>query len=62
MYFWFDFCVQVYTFPVQSSFTEDVQQCLPMVLSEKQPVILKVEKPNTITLHIILFQNGMFCF
>lgn len=35
--------MQVYNFPVQSSFTEDVQQCLPKVLSEKQPMIMKVE-------------------
>uniref|UniRef100_A0A3B5KLD5 Nucleoporin NDC1 n=1 Tax=Takifugu rubripes TaxID=31033 RepID=A0A3B5KLD5_TAKRU len=35
------YVTEVYNFPVQSSFTEDVQQCLPKVLSEKQPVILK---------------------
>uniref|UniRef100_A0A7N8YDS1 Nucleoporin NDC1 n=1 Tax=Mastacembelus armatus TaxID=205130 RepID=A0A7N8YDS1_9TELE len=33
--------VSVYSFPVQSSFTEDAHQCLPKVLTEKQPVILK---------------------
>ncbi|XP_056913890.1 nucleoporin NDC1 [Takifugu flavidus] len=35
------YVTEVHNFPVQSSFTEDVQQCLPKVLSEKQPVILK---------------------
>uniref|UniRef100_H3DBN1 Nucleoporin NDC1 n=1 Tax=Tetraodon nigroviridis TaxID=99883 RepID=H3DBN1_TETNG len=35
------FVTEVYNFPVQSSFTEDVQQCLAKVLSEKQPVIMK---------------------
>ncbi|XP_026170156.1 nucleoporin NDC1 isoform X2 [Mastacembelus armatus] len=35
------FVTEVYSFPVQSSFTEDAHQCLPKVLTEKQPVILK---------------------
>ncbi|XP_040912157.1 nucleoporin NDC1 isoform X3 [Toxotes jaculatrix] len=32
---------QVYSFPVQSSFTEDSHQCLPKVVTDKQPMILK---------------------
>ncbi|KAM4604890.1 nucleoporin NDC1 isoform 2-T2 [Polymixia lowei] len=35
------FVTEVYSFPVQSSFTEDAHQCLPKVLTDKQPVILK---------------------
>uniref|UniRef100_A0A8C9WFA5 Nucleoporin NDC1 n=1 Tax=Scleropages formosus TaxID=113540 RepID=A0A8C9WFA5_SCLFO len=35
------FITEAYSFPVQSSFSEDVSQCLPKVLSEKQPLILK---------------------
>ncbi|XP_070831217.1 nucleoporin NDC1 isoform X2 [Chaetodon trifascialis] len=35
------FVTEVYSFPVQSSFTEDVHQCLPKVLTDKQPMILK---------------------
>nr|XP_057917280.1 nucleoporin NDC1 [Doryrhamphus excisus] len=35
------FVTEGYIFPVQSSFTEDVHQCLPKVLSEPQPAILK---------------------
>nr|XP_043900220.1 nucleoporin NDC1 isoform X2 [Solea senegalensis] len=35
------FVTEVYSFPVQSSFTEDAHQCLPKVLSEKQSVIVK---------------------
>lgn len=35
------FVTEVYSFPVQSSFTEDAQQCLPKVLTDKQPMILK---------------------
>uniref|UniRef100_A0AAQ5Y688 Nucleoporin NDC1 n=1 Tax=Amphiprion ocellaris TaxID=80972 RepID=A0AAQ5Y688_AMPOC len=35
------FVTEVYSFPVQSSFTEDSHQCLPKVLTEKQPMILK---------------------
>ncbi|XP_013862935.1 nucleoporin NDC1 isoform X2 [Austrofundulus limnaeus] len=35
------FVTEVYTFPVQSSFTEDSHQCLPKVITEKQPMILK---------------------
>ncbi|XP_072220044.1 nucleoporin NDC1 isoform X1 [Leuresthes tenuis] len=35
------FVTEVYSFPVQSSFTEDAHQCLPKVLTEKQPMILK---------------------
>ncbi|XP_077471785.1 nucleoporin NDC1 [Stigmatopora argus] len=35
------FITEGYSFPVQSSFTEDVQQCLPRVLSDPQPTILK---------------------
>ncbi|XP_071387489.1 nucleoporin NDC1 [Centroberyx affinis] len=35
------FVTEVYSFPVQSSFTEDSHQCLPKVLTGKQPVILK---------------------
>ncbi|XP_035527209.1 nucleoporin NDC1 [Morone saxatilis] len=35
------FVTEVYSFPVQSSFTEDVHQCLPKVLTDNQPMILK---------------------
>ncbi|XP_008275393.1 nucleoporin NDC1 isoform X2 [Stegastes partitus] len=35
------FVTEVYSFPVQSSFTEDSHQYLPKVLAEKQPKILK---------------------
>ncbi|XP_041805258.1 nucleoporin NDC1 isoform X2 [Chelmon rostratus] len=35
------FVTEVYSFPVQSSFTEDSHQCLPRVLTDKQPMILK---------------------
>ncbi|KAM7379608.1 hypothetical protein PAMP_005151 [Pampus punctatissimus] len=35
------FVTEVYSFPVQSSFTEDAHQCLPNVLTDKQPMILK---------------------
>ncbi|XP_078120388.1 nucleoporin NDC1 isoform X2 [Sander vitreus] len=35
------FVTEVYSFPVQSSFTENAHQCLPTVLTDKQPMILK---------------------
>ncbi|XP_056277399.1 nucleoporin NDC1 isoform X2 [Pseudoliparis swirei] len=35
------FVTEVYSFPVQSSFTEEAHQCLPKVLTDKQPMILK---------------------
>ncbi|RVE62088.1 hypothetical protein OJAV_G00177470 [Oryzias javanicus] len=35
------FVTEAYSFPVQSTFTEEAPQCLPKVLSEKQPMILK---------------------
>lgn len=35
------FVTEAYSFPVQSSFTEDAHQCLPKVLTDKQPMILK---------------------
>ncbi|XP_028283117.1 nucleoporin NDC1 [Parambassis ranga] len=35
------FVTEVYSFPVQSSFTEDAHQCLPKVVTDKQPMILK---------------------
>uniref|UniRef100_A0A671YJL1 Nucleoporin NDC1 n=1 Tax=Sparus aurata TaxID=8175 RepID=A0A671YJL1_SPAAU len=35
------FVTELYSFPVQSSFTEDAHQCLAKVLNEKQPMILK---------------------
>ncbi|XP_068605208.1 nucleoporin NDC1 [Brachionichthys hirsutus] len=35
------FVTEFYNFPVQSSFTEDALQCLPKVLAEKQPMMLK---------------------
>ncbi|CAL1580441.1 unnamed protein product [Knipowitschia caucasica] len=35
------FVTELYSFPVQTSFTDDAQQCLPKVISEKQPMILK---------------------
>nr|XP_046263569.1 nucleoporin NDC1 isoform X3 [Scatophagus argus] len=35
------FVTEVYSFPVQPSFTEDTNQCLPKVLTENQPVIMK---------------------
>ncbi|XP_070700968.1 nucleoporin NDC1 isoform X2 [Pempheris klunzingeri] len=35
------FVTEVYSFPVQSSFTEDSHQCLSKVLTDKQPMILK---------------------
>ncbi|XP_077415482.1 nucleoporin NDC1 isoform X2 [Vanacampus margaritifer] len=35
------FITEGYSFPVQSTFTEDVHQCLPRVLSDPHPAILK---------------------
>ncbi|XP_061587720.1 nucleoporin NDC1 isoform X1 [Cololabis saira] len=35
------FVTEVYSFSVLSSFTEDAYQCLPKVLTDKQPMILK---------------------
>ncbi|XP_034039416.1 nucleoporin NDC1 isoform X2 [Thalassophryne amazonica] len=35
------FVTEAYTFPVQLCFTEEVHQCLPKVLTVKQPMILK---------------------
>ncbi|KAM6948916.1 nucleoporin NDC1 [Aplochiton taeniatus] len=35
------FVTEVYSFPVQSTFAEDAHQCLPKVLTSKQPMILK---------------------
>ncbi|XP_068426807.1 nucleoporin NDC1 isoform X2 [Clinocottus analis] len=35
------FVTEVYSFPVHSSFTEDADQCLPKVLTDKQPMLLK---------------------
>lgn len=35
------FVTELYSFPVQSSFTDDGHQCLPKVIAEKQPIILK---------------------
>ncbi|XP_069367942.1 nucleoporin NDC1 isoform X2 [Paralichthys olivaceus] len=35
------FVTEVYSFPVQSSFTEDAHQCLPKVVTDNQPIILK---------------------
>ncbi|XP_020784832.1 nucleoporin NDC1 isoform X2 [Boleophthalmus pectinirostris] len=35
------FVTELYSFPVQTSFTDDAQQCLPKVIAEKQPMILK---------------------
>ncbi|KAM9845107.1 nucleoporin NDC1 [Aulostomus maculatus] len=35
------FVTEGYNFPVQASLIEDVHQCLPKVLSDKQPMILK---------------------
>lgn len=35
------FVTEVYSFPVQSTFTEEAHQCLPKVISGKQPMILK---------------------
>ncbi|XP_044223794.1 nucleoporin NDC1 isoform X2 [Thunnus albacares] len=35
------FVTEVYSFPVQSSFTDDIHQCLPKVLTDKHPMILK---------------------
>ncbi|XP_072296828.1 nucleoporin NDC1 [Eucyclogobius newberryi] len=35
------FVTELYSFPVQTSFTDDVQQCLPKVIAEKHPMILK---------------------
>ncbi|XP_036940841.1 nucleoporin NDC1 isoform X1 [Acanthopagrus latus] len=35
------FVTELYSFPVESSFTEDAHQCLAKVLTEKQPMILK---------------------
>ncbi|XP_051943725.1 nucleoporin NDC1 isoform X1 [Hippocampus zosterae] len=35
------FITEDYSFPIQSSFTEDVHQCLPRVLSDPKPGILK---------------------
>ncbi|MEQ2217301.1 hypothetical protein XENOCAPTIV_004028 [Xenoophorus captivus] len=38
--------IEVYSFPVQLTFTEDSHQCLPKVLTDNQPMILKVLKPT----------------
>uniref|UniRef100_A0A673WTN3 Nucleoporin NDC1 n=1 Tax=Salmo trutta TaxID=8032 RepID=A0A673WTN3_SALTR len=35
------FVTEVYSFPVQSTFTEDAHQCLPKVITGMQPMILK---------------------
>uniref|UniRef100_A0A7N6A876 Nucleoporin NDC1 n=1 Tax=Anabas testudineus TaxID=64144 RepID=A0A7N6A876_ANATE len=35
------FITEAYSFPVQSSFTEDAHQCISKVLTDKQPMILK---------------------
>ncbi|CAN9502750.1 unnamed protein product [Ophioblennius macclurei] len=35
------FVTEVHSFPVQSSFTEESYQCLPRVLTDSQPMILK---------------------
>ncbi|KAM4557248.1 nucleoporin NDC1 isoform 1-T1 [Fundulus diaphanus] len=35
------FVTEVYSFPVKSTFTEDSHQCLPKVLTDNQPMILK---------------------
>uniref|UniRef100_A0A8C8CF19 Nucleoporin NDC1 n=1 Tax=Oncorhynchus tshawytscha TaxID=74940 RepID=A0A8C8CF19_ONCTS len=35
------FVTEVYSFPVQSTFTEDAHQCLPKVITGTQPMILK---------------------
>ncbi|XP_014853173.1 PREDICTED: nucleoporin NDC1 isoform X1 [Poecilia mexicana] len=35
------FVTEVYSFPVQPTFTEDSRQCLPRVLTDQQPMILK---------------------
>lgn len=35
------FVTEVHSFPVQSSFAEEAHQCLPRVLLDKQPMILK---------------------
>ncbi|MED6263535.1 Nuclear pore complex subunit [Characodon lateralis] len=35
------FVTEVYSFPVQLTFTEDSHQCLPKVLTDNQPMILK---------------------
>ncbi|KAM3603868.1 uncharacterized protein V6R79_003177 [Siganus canaliculatus] len=35
------FVTEVYTFPVQSSFTEDAHHCLSKILTDKQPMIVK---------------------
>ncbi|XP_067109372.1 nucleoporin NDC1 isoform X1 [Osmerus mordax] len=35
------FITEVYSFPVQSTFAEEVNQCLPKVIIGKQPMILK---------------------
>lgn len=34
--------LQAYSFPVQSTFTEDAEQCLPKVLAEKNTLVMKV--------------------
>lgn len=39
---------------MQSTFTEDTHQCLPKVLSEKQPVILKVGRVYFCSVCLIL--------
>lgn len=43
--------MQVYSFPVQSSFTEEAHQCLPKVLTDKQPMILKVDNMHDFPRH-----------
>ncbi|XP_056600050.1 nucleoporin NDC1 isoform X1 [Triplophysa dalaica] len=35
------YVTEAYSFPVQSLFTEDVEQCLPKVLSEKNTLVMK---------------------
>lgn len=33
---------QAYSFPVQSTFSEDAEQCLPKVVAEKSTLVMKV--------------------
>lgn len=34
--------LQVYSFPLQSTFTDDANECLPKVLTDDHPLIVKV--------------------
>lgn len=54
------FYVQVYSFPLQSTFTDDANECLPKVLTDNHPLIVKVFESATDSSklkfpHLVLF-------